>query len=268
MIETQHANEVAAGQRFSFGKNWARYLDGVDEGAIAAARHSLMDMLESERLDGKAFLDIGSGSGLFSLAAKRLGARVHSLDFDPQSVACTNMLKRRLFPDDSGWIVEEGSVLDETYLAKLGQFDFVYSWGVLHHTGNMYRAFSNVIPTVAHGGQLFIAVYNDQGWISRYWSFVKRSYNKSSFYRYVLVVIHAPYLLGLRWLFRTLIVRRALGRGMSLWHDMIDWLGGYPFEVAKPEVVVCYFRRRGFVLEKLRTCGGRMGCNEFMFRRT
>lgn len=54
---------------------------------------------------------------------------------------------------------------------------------------------------------------------------------------------------------------------MSLWYDMIDWLGGYPFEVATPEAIFRFFRDAGFVLEELRTCGGRMGCNEFVFRR-
>jgi 2-polyprenyl-6-hydroxyphenyl methylase/3-demethylubiquinone-9 3-methyltransferase len=194
-------------------------------------------MLKVKNLQRKRFLDIGSGSGLFSLAARRLGATVHSFDYDPQSVACTNELKRRYFPDDPHWNVEQGSVLDEKYISGLGRFDVVYSWGVLHHTGQMYKAFSNVIPSVAADGQLFIAIYNDQGSTSKYWSLVKKTYNKNAVARYLLITIHTPYLFGVRCLFRVLTGRLSLERGMSLWHDMIDWLGGYPFEVAKPEAV-------------------------------
>ena len=128
-----HAGEVARGQRFEFGKNWSRFLALLDDQRILDAEGSLKRMLELETLEGKSFLDAGSGSGLFSLAARRLGARVHSFDYDPHSVACTAELKRRYFPNDSSWKVEERSVLDQGYLGSLGTFDVVYSSGVLHH---------------------------------------------------------------------------------------------------------------------------------------
>ena len=263
----QHTEEIKAGNRFAFGENWARFLSELDENRIRKAEKSLCDMLKVRDLKGKRFLDVGSGSGLFSLAARRLGASVHSFDYDPQSVACTNELKRRYFHDDLQWRVEQGSVLDPRYLSGLDRFDVVYSWGVLHHTGHMYESFANIIPFVADRGQLFIAIYNDQGLTSKYWSLVKRAYNKNTIAQYILVAIHAPYLFGLRWLLRAVTGRLSLERGMSLWHDMIDWLGGYPFEVAKPEEVFRYFRDKAFMLEEIKTCGGRMGCNEFVFRR-
>jgi len=149
---SQHQNELNAGERFAFGDNWARFLSILNDERIRMAEESLKRMLEVETLAGKSFLDIGSGSGLFSLAARRLGARVHSFDYDPQSVACTAELKRRYFPDDAQWVVEEGSALDMDYLNRLGQFDVVYSWGVLHHTGAMWQALKNVAPLVAGGG--------------------------------------------------------------------------------------------------------------------
>src|SRR6185369_14036983 len=135
----QHSAEVNAGERFEFGKNWSRFLALLDERRIKEAEDSLKRMLEVETLEGKSFVDVGSGSGLFSLAARRLGAKVHSLDYDPNSVACTAELKRRYFPNDLSWRVEEGSALDRKYLASLGTFDVVYSWGVLHHTGKMWQ---------------------------------------------------------------------------------------------------------------------------------
>jgi 2-polyprenyl-6-hydroxyphenyl methylase/3-demethylubiquinone-9 3-methyltransferase len=266
-MSSQHAIEIKSGNRFAFGDNWSRFLTTLNDNQIHQAEQSLCDMLQMKTLQGKRFLDIGSGSGLFSLAARRLGATVHSFDYDPQSVACTEELKRRYFPNDSLWSVEQGSALDENYLSKLGCFDIVYSWGVLHHTSNMHMAFSNVIPSVAKDGYLVIAIYNDQGFISRYWTWVKRNYNKNIVARFLLIVLHAPYLFGMRWLVRALTGRLSIERGMSLWHDMVDWLGGYPFEAAKPEKVFDFFRTNGFTLEKLKTCGGRMGCNEFVFRR-
>jgi len=157
-------------------------------------------------------------------------------------------MRRRYFPDDAGWKVEEESILDTSYLATLGRFDVVYSWGVLHHTGNMSAAFSNAAALVAEGGHLFIAIYNDQGWISRYWGIVKRAYNQNPLNRVLLVIAHISYLLGARWLLRALSGRLSVERGMSLWYDMIDWLGGYPFEVARPEDVFTYFRNAGFRL--------------------
>src|SRR5438105_15409914 len=117
----QHAVEVAAGERFEFGKNWAAYLQALDEARIAEAERSLAGMLETSGLQGRRFIDIGTGSGLFSLAARRLGARVHSFDYDPHSVACTRELRRRYFPDDPEWTGEQGAALDETYPRRLGR---------------------------------------------------------------------------------------------------------------------------------------------------
>ena len=177
-MSTAHAREVASGQRFEFGKNWARFLAAHTPEHAAQAEASLREMLGVQDLSGKTFVDAGSGSGLFSLAARRLGARVYSFDFDPHSVACTMELKRRYFDGDKNWTIEEGSVLDTRFLSGRGQFDVVYSWGVLHHTGAMWNALENVIPLVKEGGTLFIAIYNDQGTVSRRWTKVKRLYNR------------------------------------------------------------------------------------------
>ena len=264
-VVTAHATEVSRGDRFEFGANWARFLSVLNEDRIAQAEKSLREMLDVSDLHGRRFLDIGSGSGLFSLAARRLGAAVHSFDYDPKSVGCTQELKRRYFPGDSQWLIEEASVLDRDYLTRLGQFDVVYSWGVLHHTGAMWQALENIAPLVASGGQLFISIYNDQGWMSRYWLGIKTLYVRNSWLRGPLVFVHAPFLLGLRWLVRAVTGRLTSDRGMSLWHDMLDWIGGFPFEVSKPELIFRFYRRQNFALLELKTCGARSGCNEFVF---
>ena len=269
----QFDQEVSRGERFKFGENWSRFLKVLNDERIFEAEKSLKQMLGVEDLEGKSFLDIGSGSGLFSLAARRLGARVHSFDYDPQSVASTRELKRRYFPEDSDWTVEEGSVLDRDYLESLGKFDIVYSWGVLMMTGDMWRALDYAGLPVADGGRLFIAIYNDQGAISKLWLRIKRLYLSGTPGRIFAWSLFVPYFVF--GALATDLVRRRnpvaryveykRSRGMSMVHDWRDWLGGYPFEVAKPEEVFEFYRDRGFMLKKLVTSGGGLGNNQFVF---
>lgn len=268
-----HGEEVEAGKRFEFGKNWSQFLAVLNEDRISHAKRSLCHMLEADDLRGRSFLDVGSGSGLFSLAARRLGARVYSFDYDPKSVACTRELKRRYFPDDPEWTVAEGSVLDGDYVGCLGRFDVVYSWGVLHHSGAMWRAMENVVPLVNDGGKLFIAIYNDMGYLSGRWRWVKKTYNERPWTKPLLLLYGLVRLWGLQ-TFLDLRHGRPFAtwrrykdeRGMSPWYDVVDWIGGWPYEYATPEAVFEFFRDRGFALRKLITRQGR-GCNEFVFLR-
>ena len=170
--------EISAGRCFAFGANWQSFVKLVDETRIEGARRSLTETLGVTDLSGRTFLDVGCGSGLFSLAAHQLGARVQSFDFDPDSVAAAGELRRQYAPR-SDWSVEQGSILDEQYVAGLGYFDVVYSWGVLHHTGDLWRAVNTAAHLVGPGGLLFISIYNDQGSASRMWRRVKRRYNSS-----------------------------------------------------------------------------------------
>lgn len=271
-----HAIEVGRGERFEFGENWSRFLEVLDEERIRKAEESLREMLEVESLEGKSFLDIGSGSGLFSLAARRLGARVHSFDYDPRSVACARELRRRYFTDDDTWQVEEGSALDAEYMRSLGEFDVVYSWGVLHHTGSMWDALANAALPVARGGMLFVAIYNDLGSRSARWKWIKKTYNE------LPKLLRAPFAAAVsapneaKMILRAIVTLRpgeyvrswtayAEKRGMSRWRDIVDWVGGYPYEYATPEGIFDFYRARGFKLTRMKCGGVGLGCNEFVF---
>jgi len=263
--------------RFAFGRNWLRFLTVLDEERILRAEVSLLTMLKESSLEGRRFLDIGSGSGLFSLAARRLGATVHSFDLDPESVRCALELRRRYFARDARWRIEQGSALDRDYLVSLGQFDVVYSWGVLHHTGRMYEALENAALPVAPRGKLFVAIYNDLGSRTNRWRVVKRTYNRLP--RVVrpafTAVAAAPN--EARAFAGACLKGHALGylrswkavgeRGMSRWRDIVDWVGGYPYEAATPEQIFDFYEARGFRLVTLKCGGVGLGCNEFVFTR-
>lgn len=274
-------------RRFEFGQNWRRFLATLGENQIEAAVRSLQTTLGRASLTEQSFLDIGCGSGLFSLAARKLGAKVRSFDFDEQSVACARELKDRYFPGDENWQIETGSVLDRDYLTSLGKFDVVYSWGVLHHTGAMKQAWEGAAMLVQDNGRLCLSIYNDQGYVTRCWGAIKRTYQRlpeplrpglvlaigaTQFLRRLALTLAAAALrlLSLRdpsvpirnWYHE---VRQTRERGMHRWRDLVDWVGGYPFEVARPEEVFNFFRARGFELVYLTTQGSGHGCNEFVF---
>jgi 2-polyprenyl-3-methyl-5-hydroxy-6-metoxy-1,4-benzoquinol methylase len=265
---------------FSFGKNWQRFLNSLDEDRVRIARESLVDFINLPDLRGKSFLDIGCGSGLFSQAALDLGAdRVVSFDADPFSVECCRYLHAQANAPKH-WEIQEGSVLDKAFLRSLGTFDIVYAWGVLHHTGKMWEAIANSAELVAAGGLHYIALYNkitarngSASWIHPFWLTVKQTYNAHpAVGKYVLEPLALGAYVGMV-LARfenpvTHIRNYRSNRGMSWRTDATDWLGGYPYEFATVEEVFKFIKGKfpDFNLVNIKTTSGR-GLNWFLFQR-
>jgi 2-polyprenyl-3-methyl-5-hydroxy-6-metoxy-1,4-benzoquinol methylase len=239
----------------------------VDDQRVHAAERSLSEIFGS--LSGQSFLDIGSGSGLFSLAARRLGADVVSFDYDPESVRCAEDMRDLYRPGDGEWQIIQGSVLDRQFMESLGKFELVYSYGVLHHTGQMWDALGLACERTAPGGRLFVALYNDQGRFSKYWRAIKRAYNQAPMLH--RLVVAAVLVKQVPQAVATDLARgntplsgyRSKDRGMSIRHDWIDWIGGYPFEVAQPGDVFAFLRDRGLHVIDMRTTPG-SGNNEYL----
>jgi SAM-dependent methyltransferase len=236
---------------FEFGANWLSYLETVNDASVKQSEGEITAMLGDLR--GKTFIDIGCGSGMSSLAAHRLGAIVRSFDYDPKCVECTRAMQRRF---NASWPVEQGSALDLDYMLGLGQYDIVYSWGVLHHTGDMWRAIDNTTHLVKPGGLLHLMLYRD-AWLAPVWTAIKRFYSASpSPIQWVIRNGFAgAQVLGL--LLKGRNVKRVIrdygqsNRGMSWYTDVTDWIGGYPFEYASAEQVIAFLELRGFETVKI-----------------
>lgn len=265
---------------FPFGENWAAYANKVSATEIAEAEKSLLRLLGGERLDSQRFLDIGSGSGLHSLAALRLGAQeVVAIDIDPISAATTRALLERYAPTGA-WRVENASVF-ELNLGAWGTFDAVYSWGVLHHTGDLLNALRSAAAMVSIGGRFVFALYR-RTWLDWFWRREKRWYASASSEtqrraRAVYVALLRFRLWATGRSFRRYVDEYRTKRGMDFYHDVHDWMGGWPYESIEPDEVDMLMRKLGFASVEIFAHKGRFlgrslgvlgsGCSEYVYRR-
>lgn len=260
--------------RFGFGKNWAEFIDAhFNEERIQEAQDHLLRFLHLPNLEGRTFLDIGCGSGLHSLAALRAGAkRIVSFDYDSDSVRTTQHL-RAFAGEPNHWTVQQGSVLDKSFMGTLEPADIVYSWGVLHHTGQMWQAIENAAQTMKPDGVFYIALYTTDVHLDptpEYWLRIKRTYNNAEAWKKRAMEWHyawrATILPDLRCGRNPLRTIRnyADSRGMSYWTDVRDWLGGYPMEFAGIEETKTFCRDR-LGLEMLNISAGQAN-TEYLFR--
>ncbi len=277
---------------FKFGRNWKNYVKNVvDQEVLEKAKASLLRYVPENAnkesfYRGKTFIDVGCGSGLFSLSALLLGAgKVISFDIQRESIEALEILKRKfqhLIPRDVYWGYFVGDILNENLVKELElRGDIVYSWGVLHHTGNMWKAIENVSRLVKPGGFLIIAIYNHAP-SSKTWKKIKRFYNDYPGLQPILGLIYGTYVC-LRYIIRRKTFNLYRDRGMHVFYDAIDWIGGYPYEFACFEDIKNFVEKLGFRLIKSPTklpCGKEekvsllgtlrtqnTGCNEFVFEK-
>jgi len=251
-------NETAAG--FKFGENWSKLVPQLDDARLESSKSDIIEMMERDTLEGLSFLDIGSGSGLHSLAAYRLGAApIVSVDLDPLNIENLQALRRQAgVPDDADWTARPGSIVDAADVASLPKSDVVYSWGVLHHTGQMWNAIDNAASLVNPGGYLHIMLYRDAV-LAGAWTRIKRFFVRApGFVQWLMQAFWASFLfvaLLLRGRNPIRVIRDypKTSRGMSWWIDIRDWIGGYPFEVAAARDVIDFLKERGFEIQKMQT---------------
>lgn len=261
--------------RFAFGKNWSDFVNNkLDDKRIEEAKKSIIKMIKLEDLSQYTFLDIGCGSGIFSLAANLLNAKyVYSFDYDGEAVKTTKQLRDIYNISESDWKISEGDILNEEWLSGIPNADIVYSWGVLHHTGSMWKAIENAITKVNPNGYLAISIYNHVNTprdSSKMWWRIKKFYNnapklikKMMVYLFIIKIFLSHLKNG-----RNPIkeIKRYGERGMDFYHDAKDWVGGFPYEYAYAEEVIHFLKNfKTYELIYLNQKTGN-ACNEFTFR--
>lgn len=252
---------------FDFGTNWQSFTEQrVDEARLATATRSLQDLLGRSDLAGLRVLDVGCGSGLFSVAAARLGAaEVLGVDINPRCLTVSAANQARFAPS-AAMGFRQMSALSAEGMRDLRQFDLVYAWGSLHHTGAMWDAIRNTAQCAAPGGTLVLAIYNRHS-TSAIWRGIKWLYNQvPPLLQRVMVVLFA----GVIYLAKLAVTRRnplEKERGMDFWYDVIDWVGGYPYEYATQDEVTSFVGQLGFRLRRAVPAQVPTGCNEFVFER-
>ena len=267
-------------EHFAFGQNWAAYAEKITAAEIEEAVRGLSRLLGGERLDGSRVLDIGSGSGLHSLAALRLGAaEVVAVDIDPDSVATTRAVLQH-HAANGRLRVQAANVFDLDP-ATWGRFDIVYSWGVLHHTGDMQRAIRQAAALVRGGGSFAFALYR-RVWMDGLWQRGKRWYAKApreaqtrARALYVALFRLGLFVTGRR--FTDYVANYRGNRGMDFYHDVHDWLGGWPYESISASEVQVLMDSLGFepvrIFARPRRLFGRdpgffgSGCDEYVYRK-
>lgn len=253
---------------FSFGKNWQNYSKLIDQKLISFSQQDIEEWVEKTNMKNQRIIDIGCGSGIHSLVFYQEGAReLLSFDYDIYSVETTKKLSTQV-GNPKNWKIVQGSILDKQFIKDLGKFNLVYSWGVLHHTGALWQAIENALLLVETNGYFFVSIYTKGDNYPNHLA-LKQRYNQASplgkkflEYRYILGMMKGL----LRHRKNPFNWNQTKERGMNVYYDILDWLGGLPYEVASPTEVIEFCQKFGFKLIKMKELS-EGGCSQYLFQR-
>lgn len=256
--------------RFNFGKNWQSYSRiALTTQRIEAARVDFARLFSIVDLKGKTFLDIGFGQGLSICLAAEAGTRARGIDIDADNLEAARLTQAH-FALPSPPVLTIGSILDPQLVAELGGeggFDVVHSWGVLHHTGDMALAIQHAAQLTKQNGHLVLAIYRSH-WSSPLWHAIKWLYNLSpGFIRQLLIAVNYWVI----YLAKLLVTRQNplnKERGMDFYHDVVDWVGGYPYEHASEHGLTQHMASLGFTRIDFIPAKVPTGCHQFVFHKT
>jgi len=264
--------------QFDFGGNWMAFSEhALTAAGVEQAKKDFIELLGGIQLASQPFLDIGFGQGLTLLTATLMGAKTVGCDLNPICAEVLQGNQRRYFPELSNRSIPiiVGSILDEGVLELLRTkspdpatrgYSVVHAWGVLHHTGEMERAIRNAASLVAPHGYFIIAIYA-RHWTSPVWRIIKKFYNRSpAAIQRLLIGCLYPVIYVAKW-FATRRSPLKQARGMDFYYDVLDWIGGYPYEYATAGEIKTLVESFGFTLERSIPATVPTGCNQFVFRR-
>tara|TARA_B100001063_G_C16709692_1_gene527317 strand:+ start:122 stop:1153 length:1032 start_codon:yes stop_codon:yes gene_type:complete len=150
-----------------YGKLWKeRFLDfSLDQTKFLKKLLNKLDF-DIKKIKGKKILDMGCGSGRFTSAFAKLGAKkVYGVDLGSDGISVAKKLTKKFNIKNATF--KNASVLNMPF--KNNYFDFVFCKGVLHHTGNLKRGLDEFIRMIKINGYGYLYLYGRGGifWYSR-----------------------------------------------------------------------------------------------------
>ncbi|GAK49906.1 3-demethylubiquinone-9 3-methyltransferase [Candidatus Moduliflexus flocculans] len=256
-------------RQFAFGRNWQQYVEyALTPEKIEQARQAFRQLCDGVAFQDRTFLDIGFGQGLALCLAHEMGAKVLGIDIDNENVpSLQKTLTAFNFSCSPPYRI--ASILDDNLVEELrhrGEFDIVHSWGVLHHTGDMWQAICNAARLVKPDGVFILSIYN-QHWSSPLWRLIKWSYNHAPCVAQRLFVLLFYPIIYLTKFLVTGQNPKHKQRGMDFFYDVVDWVGGYPYEYASAEAVCNFICRLGFDTVRVIPANIPTACNQFVFKK-
>lgn len=256
---------------FSFGQNWLEYNQNwLTEEKLNQAKEHFDKLCGGIDFTNKKFLDVGFGQGLTLFLASQKQAQCQGIDIDPKNITAFEVAKKKLGSVEKNLApiqVQVASILDAQFVTQNHEaFDIVYAWGSLHHTGQMYPALKNCLSLLKPGGYFVCAIYN-RHWSSGTWHWIKKNYNRSPHWLKKLAIgLLIPPIFLAKWLV-TFKNPLKMKRGMSFYYDVIDWVGGYPYEYASAEEMFAFFKKNSLKKIRWQKANVPTGCHEYVFQK-